>query len=544
MNTEDNSHRVNRVDDMLQSIGSTEGVAKEQPDRNQLVSETTASAFHSSTETGRGIRVFSDTKAEAGRGAEFDSYKVSGVSVLQLKSLFEPHKSDSTRRYPCQNTQGKQMPKERWRSREVGQSGSLKDRRASRRSTESCNGITPMTEQVVYASGKPKVNSTEERNDKRVQTVPQVTITPECGGCPREIQEDDWNDMNGPLRRRLSNSSVSSTGSSTVLEESEDDILSDNETKSKGIITLEQAEDTSTQNRPWWKLKTIVHWPFVASQRKRLSWVQLAGHKGSFKAGDEGTILKKFSENEKLCFERLRGDMLQPFVPGYHGVVERDGEHFLQLTDLLGDFDGPSVMDCKMGVRTYLEEELVRARERPKLRKDMYEKMLEVDSEAPTPEEHRQQAVTKPRYMQWRETLSSTHTLGFRIEGVKRPDGTCSTDFKKTRLKEEVIQVFKDFVAGNTSIIKKYLIKLEEIRRVLGASEFFKKHEVIGSSLLFIHDHTERAEVWLIDFGKTTALPEGQMLDHQVPWQEGNREDGYLWGLDNLLKLLHSVAKE
>ncbi|XP_036397377.1 inositol-trisphosphate 3-kinase A isoform X2 [Megalops cyprinoides] len=543
MNTEDNSHRVNRVDDMLQSIGSAKGVPKEQPDRNQLVSGTTASAFHSSTETESGIRVFSDTKAEAGIGAEFDGYKVSGVSVLQLKSLFESHKSDGTRRYPCQNTQGKQMPKERRRSREVGQSGSLKDRRASRRSTESCNGIAPMTEQVVYAGGKPKVNSTEERNDKRVQRVPQVTITPECGGCPREIQEDDWNDINGPLRRRLSNSSVSSTGSSTLLEESEDDILSDNETKSKGIITLEQAEDTGT-NRPWWKLKTIVHWPFVASQRKRLSWVQLAGHKGSFKAGDEGTILKKFSENEKLCFERLRDDMLQPFVPGYHGVVERDGEHFLQLTDLLGDFDGPSVMDCKMGVRTYLEEELVRARERPKLRKDMYEKMLEVDSEAPTPEEHRQQAVTKPRYMQWRETLSSTHTLGFRIEGVKRPDGTCSTDFKKTRLKEEVIQVFEDFVAGNTNITKKYLTKLEEIRRVLGASEFFKKHEVIGSSLLFIHDHTERAEVWLIDFGKTTALPEGQMLDHQVPWQEGNREDGYLWGLDNLLKLLRSVAKE
>lgn len=34
------------------------------------------------------------------------------------------------------------------------------------------------------------------------------------------------------------------------------------------------------QSNAWWKLKTIVHCPLVASQRRRLPWVQLAGHKG------------------------------------------------------------------------------------------------------------------------------------------------------------------------------------------------------------------------------------------------------------------------
>lgn len=66
--------------------------------------------------------------------------------------------------------------------------------------------------------------------------------------------------------------------------------------------------------------------------------------------------------------------------------------------------------------------------------------------------------------------------------------------------------------------------------------------QVIGSSLLFIHDHTGNAQVWMIDFGKTTVLPDGQTLNHGIPWQEGNREDGYLWGLDNLIHTLESVG--
>ncbi|KAM4604578.1 inositol-trisphosphate 3-kinase C-like isoform 1-T1 [Discoglossus pictus] len=304
--------------------------------------------------------------------------------------------------------------------------------------------------------------------------------------------------------------------------------------------------DFSTdENKSWKKLKTMVHWsPFVVSFKKQYPWIQLAGHAGNFKAGEYGKILKKFCECEQQCLEWLNRDCLRQFVPEYYGVLEKDGEVYNQMEDLLAAFDSPSIMDCKMGVRTYLEEELTKAREKPKLRRDMYEKMISVDPEAPNEEEHQHRAVLKPRYMQWRESLSSTATLGFRIEGIKRADGTCDMNFKKTKHREQITRALEGFVEGNKNILKNYLTRLKDLRSVLEKSEFFKSHEVVGSSLLFVHDSSEQAKVWMIDFGKTVRLPCKQTLNHRAPWVEGNREDGYLWGLDNLIEIFTDMVRD
>jgi len=196
-------------------------------------------------------------------------------------------------------------------------------------------------------------------------------------------------------------------------------------------------------------------------------------------------------------------------------------------------------MDCKIGVRTYLEDELAKAREKPKLRKDMYEKMVAVDPAAPTDEEHRLKGVTKPRYMVWRETISSTATLGFRIEGIKKENAS-TKDFKTTKTREQVTQSFKTFLLGHPDAAGQYLEKLQLIKKSLQQSSFFKSHEFIGSSLLFVHD-MEKVNVWLIDFGKTVPLPLELLVDHKSAWEADSHEDGYLIGIDNIISIFQQI---
>ncbi|KAM7399254.1 hypothetical protein PAMP_018536 [Pampus punctatissimus] len=356
-----------------------------------------------------------------------------------------------------------------------------------------------------------------------------------CGGSPALMRSP----------RKLSNSSSIGLSSASSFEESEDDFTGSDIESSLSPARSLCSPDDGSGNKSWQKLKTMVHWsPFVVSFKKRYPWVQLAGHAGNFQAGEYGRLLKRYCECEQQCLQKLMKDTLRSYVPGYYGVVQRDEQDYNLMDDLLADFDSPSIMDCKMGSRTYLEEELIKARERPRLRKDMYEKMVAVDPGAPTEQEKSQQGVLKPRYMQWRETLSSTATLGFRIEGIKKADGTCNTNFKKTKHREQVMQALEDFVDGNTQILKLYLQRLEELCSALEQSQFFRTHEVVGSSLLFVHDASGKARVWMIDFGKTVPLPAPRTLDHRTPWVEGNREDGYLWGLDNLIDILSSMLPQ
>ncbi|XP_054709594.1 inositol-trisphosphate 3-kinase B-like isoform X2 [Uloborus diversus] len=294
-------------------------------------------------------------------------------------------------------------------------------------------------------------------------------------------------------------------------------------TSSDDLSSDWEVEETRQVPKPsaWKRVRNLVRCtPFIQTYKKqKYPWVQLAGHQGNFRAGHHGTIFKKFNSTEVSCFEKLMKDVLRPYVPAFKGKIVQEDETYIELDDLLVNFENACVMDIKIGVRTYSEDELARAKGNPKLRKDMYEKMIQIDSNEPTEEEHRLKAITKPRYMVWRETISSTSSLGFRIEGIKKSDGTTSRDFKRTKTKEQVMAAILDFTDGFSSAI------------------------FIGSSLLFVHDK-QNANIWLIDFAKTVPLPLHLHISHQDPWKVGNHEDGYLIGISNLLSIFKTLNEK
>ena len=91
-----------------------------------------------------------------------------------------------------------------------------------------------------------------------------------------------------------------------------------------------------------------------------------------------------------------------------------------------------------------------------------------------------------------------------------------------------------------------FAAKLRELRAALEATDWFFTHEVVSSSLLFVHDDVPSPAVppgvWMIDFAKTNTLDEGQRVSHRAVWELGNHEDGYLTGLDSLIRTWDEVA--
>ena len=83
-------------------------------------------------------------------------------------------------------------------------------------------------------------------------------------------------------------------------------------------------------------------------------------------------------------------------------------------------------------------------------------------------------------------------------------------------------------------------------------------HNLPGTSLLFVYDteYTQNAAspsagatvgaklqtgLWMIDFAHCIAHKDCN-LTHRKGWQAGNHEDGYLFGIDNLIRIWEEMG--
>ncbi|KAE9549494.1 hypothetical protein FO519_007290 [Halicephalobus sp. NKZ332] len=229
------------------------------------------------------------------------------------------------------------------------------------------------------------------------------------------------------------------------------------------------------------------------------NWVQLSGHYGTIVPATNQTLWKKIGDPvEARAYEKITKDtVLNGFTPRFYKEIQHKNESFIEIQDLLADFPN-------MGTRT---------------------------------EEHAEKAITKLRYMQFRERESTSQTLGFRIEAAQLSSGFLQKSFKKVREREQVLDTVKMILGDRLEeVSKQFETRLREMRKSVEKSEFFRTHEVVGSSILFVFDN-EKSGAWMIDFAKSNELEGDMTLNHRTSWEIGNHEDGYLIGLDNLIQI-------
>ncbi|GBP02723.1 Inositol-trisphosphate 3-kinase B [Eumeta japonica] len=101
---------------------------------------------------------------------------------------------------------------------------------------------------------------------------------------------------------------------------------------------------------------------------------------------------------------------------------------------------------------------------------------------------------------------------------------------------------FREFVSGFPHAMARYIQRLRAIRATLECSDFFRSHEVIGSSLLFVRSQTGQC---LVNRFCQNCAVAGKSLHRSFQYLEvGNHEDGYLIGINNLIDIFSELEIE
>jgi inositol-polyphosphate multikinase len=237
---------------------------------------------------------------------------------------------------------------------------------------------------------------------------------------------------------------------------------------------------------------------------------QVAGHttkknpqnKDLLVSEDSKFVFKTIKPSELHFYEKKLKKLssLKPFIPNYQGVFIYEDIEYLKLENLTLNFQNPSILDCKIGRKTY----------EPTASKEKME----------------------------RETTKYCHQMeiGFRFSGMKIFDNEEYKEydrfFGRSVTPNNVLEAWKLFLSSaNENIINQYLIQLRKIIQIFEQKKDFK---FISTSLLFIHEKgkpqesEDQIDLRLIDFV------------HVIDSEE--IDDDYLHGIKNIEKILKELV--
>jgi len=242
---------------------------------------------------------------------------------------------------------------------------------------------------------------------------------------------------------------------------------------------------------------------------------QTAGHEGSMLKQGKDRLMKPVSQNEVNFYEGFYKQFprLQQFCPQFYGTERREGKIYIVLEDLTSPFQKPCIMDIKMGTSSVGEDA--------------------------NPE--------KKASMKAKDEATTTSSLGIRLSGFRVyypstkeyivKDKSWGKKVKDNTIKTSIASFFYNGQKMDKRIIRAFLVRLTQLHAWMSSQ---KELRFYSSSLLFLYEGDEANDT------RDTPMIDLRMIDfaHVHMIRDGGFDEGYLFGLNNLIRIFTELSEE